>query len=64
MSIKIKDVQTKVIKERDGSYSIACAALGVYSTGKTLAEAKRNFKEALELHLSVLKEKAIAAVMH
>ncbi len=64
MSIKIKDVKTKIIREKDGSCAIACSALGVYSTGKTLEEAKKNFKEALELHLSVLKEKAIETVAH
>lgn len=63
MSIKSKDVQTKIVKENDGSYAIACSALGVYSVGKTLEEAKRNFKQALELHLSVLKEKAIETVV-
>jgi len=34
MSVKIRDIKTKVIKEDNGSYSIACSALGVYSTGK------------------------------
>jgi predicted RNase H-like HicB family nuclease len=62
MSIKLRDVQTRIIKETDGSYAIACSALGVYSVGRTKQEAKRNFEEALELHLSVLKEKAIEAV--
>ena len=62
MSIKLKEVQTKVIKEKDGSFGTACSALGVYSVGDTLPEAKRNFEEALELHLSVLREKAIEAV--
>jgi predicted RNase H-like HicB family nuclease len=62
MSIKIRNVRTKIIREQDGSYAIACSSLGVYTTGKTLAEAKRNFKEALDLHLSVLREKAIEAV--
>lgn len=57
MSIKLRDVQTRVIKEKDGSFAIACSALGVYSVGETLAEAKRNFGEALELHLSALKKK-------
>jgi predicted RNase H-like HicB family nuclease len=63
LSIKLKDIQTKVIKEKDGSYAIACSALGVYSVGDTLSEAKKNFKLALELHLSVLRERAIAAIV-
>jgi predicted RNase H-like HicB family nuclease len=62
MSIKLRDIQTRIIKEKDGSYAVACSALGVYSVGKTLVEAKKNFGEALELHLSVLREKAIEAV--
>ncbi len=62
MSIKLKDVETRVIKEKDGTYAIACSALGVYTVGKTLAEAKKNFEEALDLHLSILKEKAIKEV--
>ncbi len=62
MSIKLRDVRTRVIKEKDGSFAIACSALGVYSTGETLQEAKKNFEQALELHLSVLREKAIEAV--
>jgi predicted RNase H-like HicB family nuclease len=62
MSIKLKDIKTKVIKEKDGSYAIACSALGVYTVGETLAEAKKSFEDALELHLSALKERAIEAV--
>jgi predicted RNase H-like HicB family nuclease len=62
VSIKLRDIKTKVIKEKDGSYGIACSALGVYSVGETLAEAKKNFEEALELHLSALKDRAIEAV--
>lgn len=62
MSIKLKDVKTKVIRERNGSYAIACSALGVYSVGETLDAAKGNFEEALELHLSAVKEKAIEAI--
>lgn len=58
MALKLKDVRTEVIQEDDGSYAIVCSALGVYSVGKTLKEAKRNFKRALDLHLSVLREKA------
>jgi predicted RNase H-like HicB family nuclease len=51
-----------LIKEKDGSYAIACPALGVYSVGETLTEAKKNFVEALELHLSALNERTIEAV--
>ncbi|WP_100182057.1 type II toxin-antitoxin system HicB family antitoxin [Candidatus Nitrosotenuis aquarius] len=62
MSVKIKDIQTRMIKEDDGSYSITCSALGVYSSGKTKQDAKKNFVEALELHLSVLREKATKVI--
>lgn len=62
MSVKIKDIKTKVIKEDEGSYSIACSALGVYSTGKNLQDAKKNYLKALELHLSVLREKATESI--
>jgi len=62
MSIKLRDVRTRIFKEKDGSYAIACSALGVYTVGGTLTEAKRNFEEALELHLSAVREKAIEAV--
>ena len=62
MSVKIKDIKTKMIKEDDGSYSIICSALGVYSSGKTKQDAKKNFLAALELHLSVLREKAAKVI--
>jgi predicted RNase H-like HicB family nuclease len=62
MPIKLGDIRTRVIKEKDGSYAIACSALGVYTVGETLAEAKKNFGEALELHLSALMERAIEVV--
>ena len=62
MSIKLRDVRTRVIKEKDGTYAIACSALGVYSVGGTLSVARKNFEEALELHLSAVREKAIEAV--
>ena len=58
MALKLKDVKTEIIEENDGNYAIACSALGVYSVGKKLKEAKQNFKEALGLHLSVVREKA------
>ena len=56
--MKLRDVKTEIIPEDDGSYAVACSALGVYSVGRTLREAKRNFQQALDLHLSVLREKA------
>ena len=62
MSVKVKDVKAKVIKEDDGSYSIACSALGVYSTGKSLSDAKKNYLKAIKLLLSVLREKAIESI--
>lgn len=62
MSVKIKDIKTRMIKEDDGTYSVTCSALGVYSSGNTRQEAKSNFNDALEQHLSVLKEKATKVV--
>jgi predicted RNase H-like HicB family nuclease len=58
LTLKLRDVRTEVIREDNGSYAIACSALGVYSVGKTLKEAKRNFVDALDLHLSIVREKA------
>ena len=62
MSVKIKNLQTRVIKEKDGTYEVACSALGVESVGKTLEEAKKIFAAALDLHLSVPREKAVKEV--
>ena len=50
--------ETEIIEEDNGTYAVVCSALGVYSVGRTLREAKRNFQQALHLHLSVLREKA------
>ena len=58
MALKLRDARTEVIREDNGTYAVACSALGVYSVGKTLREAKRNFEQALDLHLSVVKQKA------
>jgi predicted RNase H-like HicB family nuclease len=58
LALKLRDVKTEVIEEDDGTYAVVCSALGVYSVGKTMKEAKRNFQQALDLHLSVLREKA------
>ncbi len=62
LRLKLKDIVTEVIKEKDGSFGIACSALGVYSAGKNLDEAKQNFEKALDLHLSVLREKALKEI--
>ncbi len=58
LALKLKDVKTEIMEEDNGTYAVACSALGVYSVGKALKEAKRNFQQALDLHLSVLREKA------
>ena len=58
MALKLKDVRTEIIREDNGTYAVACSALGVYSVGNTLKDARRNFERALDLHLSVLREKA------
>ena len=52
------DIKTEVMREIDGSYAMASSALGLYLVGKTLRDAKRNFEEALDLHLSVFREEA------
>ncbi|HEX5457891.1 MAG TPA: hypothetical protein VFX64_05840 [Candidatus Nitrosotalea sp.] len=62
MSVKVKDVKAKIVKEDDGTYSIACSALGVYSTGKDLKDAKKNYLKAVKLHLSVLRDKATESI--
>ena len=58
LALKLKDVKTEIIEEDNGTYAVVCSALGVYSVGRTLREAKRNFQQALDLHLSVVREKA------
>ena len=50
MRLKHKDIVTEVIRAKDGRLGVSCSALGVYSVGKTLDEAKRTFEEALNLH--------------
>ncbi len=58
MKQKFRDLDLEIIAEPDGSYGIACDSLRVYSSGKTLAQAGRNFEEALELYFSHVREKA------
>jgi len=58
LALKLKDVQTEIIREDNGTYAVVCSALGVYSVGRTLKDAKRNLQQALDLHLSVVREKA------
>lgn len=55
-------VSVQVIHEDDGSYAITCSSLGVYSVGETLTEARRNFAQALDLHLDMLRENALKSV--
>lgn len=55
-------IHVDVFQEKDGSWAAACSALGVYSVGKTKKHLEKNFKEALDLHLSVIRRKAIDAV--
>lgn len=59
MPIKLRDIRTKVIEEKDDSYAMVCSALGVCSIGETPGEAKKNFEEVLKLHLYALMERAI-----
>ncbi len=49
---RIREIDVDVISEKDGSFAIACSALGVYAVGSTLGEAKKDFLAALDLHLS------------
>ena len=59
---RIRQVDVDIISEKDGSFAIACSALGVYAVGNTVSEAKKDFLEALDLHLSALRENAIRSL--
>ncbi len=59
---RIRDFEVDIIREKDGTYGIACSTLGVYSVGRTVQEAKKSFSEALDLHLSVIREKTLLAL--
>jgi|GEM_PF-3338270 len=58
----IKEVTVRVFQEKDGSWAASCSELGVYATGKDRNDVRKNFAEALALHLSVIREHALAAV--
>lgn len=46
--------------QKEGKWYVAyCVELGVASQGKTLAEAKRNIKEAVELYLEDTPARAL-----
>lgn len=62
METLVKSLKVRVFQEKDRSWAAACSALGVYATGRTLAELKKNFAEALDLHLNVVRQKAVAAI--
>lgn len=57
--IKMKNIATIMIKENNESYSVMCSALGVYGIGKTKQDAKKNFTDALDIHLAILRKKAL-----
>ncbi len=59
---RIREVEVDVISEKDGSFAIACSALGVYAVGNTISGAKKGFLEALDLHLSVLRSNTIKSL--
>lgn len=59
---RIREVEVDVINEKDGSFAIACSALGVYAVGGTLREAKSDFIEALDLHLGELRANAVRSL--
>jgi predicted RNase H-like HicB family nuclease len=63
MVLKLKKVRTEIIREDNGTYAVVCSALGVYSVGKYLRDTRRNFERALDLHLSVLREKATRSLL-
>ena len=58
----VRSRKVRVFQEEDGSWAASCSSLGVYTVGKDIAEVKKNFAEALDLHLEVIREKAVAAV--
>ncbi len=55
-------IRVRLFQEKDGSWAAACSSLGVYSVGRTRAQAVRRFRDALDLHLDVIREKAMAAL--
>lgn len=64
MATRIRQVEVQVFREDDGTYAAACSALGVYAVGKTVAEVKKSFAAALDLHLSAIKEMARKSLAH
>jgi len=57
MMVGPRCVQTRQSAPANNTCDKTFFCLGVYSVGRTLKEAKRNFRDALDLHLSVLREK-------
>lgn len=47
-------VLTAIIRKEHGSYSSWCPEIDVASQGDTIEEARKNLKEAVELHVETL----------
>ncbi|MBS3175994.1 type II toxin-antitoxin system HicB family antitoxin [Candidatus Woesearchaeota archaeon] len=47
-------VLTVVVKKEDGGYSAWCPELDVASQGSSVEDAKKNLKEAVELHVETM----------
>jgi predicted RNase H-like HicB family nuclease len=54
-------ITAELIPEEEGGYSVYCPELDIYTQGDTEEESLLNLKEAAELHLEELGEKAILA---
>lgn len=54
--MKLQTFQINLISEKEGGYTVTVPQLpGCVSFGKTIEEAKKNAKQAIELHLENLK---------
>ncbi|MGD0655011.1 MAG: type II toxin-antitoxin system HicB family antitoxin [Thermoguttaceae bacterium] len=51
-------ITAELMPEEDGGYSVYCPELDIYTQGETEGECLINLREAAELHLEELGEKA------